>query len=193
VATRAPFSLHLEGVVTTPTTGYYCPEPAAETHMKRLLSLISGIGLAALAVAPTFAAEPAYLDDRSTAASLVKSYYNAVNRHEYARAYTYFGPNGGPKPYEDFAQGYADTEYVSVLTGQAQGDGAAGSIYYTIPVAIDALSDDGGHQQFAGCYVTRLIEPGNQDPPVVPMYIDEARLHVAHGRLASILPDCPLQ
>jgi len=146
-----------------------------------------------LASAPVFAAEPAYLDDRSTAASLVNSYYNAVNRREYARAYTYFGPNGGPKPYADFAQGYQDTEHVSVLTGAAQSDGAAGSIYYTIPVAIDALTADGRHRQFAGCYVTRLIEPGNQDPPVVPMYIYQAKLNAAHGRLAAILPDCPLQ
>ena len=88
-------------------------------------------------------AEPAYLDDRSTPEALVRSLYNAVNRHEYARAYTYFGPNGGPKPYEIFAQGYADTQFVTVATGTAQSDGAAGSIYYTIPVAIDALSDDG--------------------------------------------------
>jgi len=154
------------------------------------------IGIAALlllASAPAFAAEPSYLDDRSTAASLVNSYYNAVNRHEYARAYTYFGPNGGPKPYSDFAEGYQDTEHVSVLTGAAQSDGAAGSIYYTIPVAIDAVTDDGRHRQFAGCYVTRLVEPGNQDPPVVPMYIYQAKLHAAHGRLAAILPDCPLQ
>ena len=35
-------------------------------------------------VLPVLAAEPAYLDDRSTAASLVRSFYNAVNRHEYA-------------------------------------------------------------------------------------------------------------
>jgi hypothetical protein len=146
-----------------------------------------------LASVPAFAAEPVYLDDRSTAASLVKSYYNAVNRHEYARAYTYFGPNGGPKPYDDFAQGYADTRYVAVLTGAARSDGAAGSIYFTLPVAIDALTDDGRHRQFAGCYVTRLIEPTNQDPPVVPMYIYQAKLHTAHGRLADILPDCPPQ
>jgi hypothetical protein len=146
-----------------------------------------------LASVPALAAEPAYLDDRSTAASLVKSYYNAVNRHEYARAYTYFGPNGGPKPYDEFARGYADTRYVAVLTGAAQSDGAAGSIYFTLPVAIDALTDGGRHRQFVGCYVTRLIEPGNQDPPVVPMYIYEAKLHAAHGRLADILPDCPLQ
>jgi hypothetical protein len=165
----------------------------AKAAMRTVLLRIAAAAATALLGTVALAAEPAYVDDRSTAASLVKSFYNAVNRHEYARAYTYFGSNGGPKPYEDFAQGYADTQFVAVATGRAQSDGAAGSTYYTIPVAIDALSDGGGHQQFAGCYVTRLIEPGNQEPPVVPMYIDQAKLHPAHGRLADILPNCPVQ
>jgi hypothetical protein len=138
---------------------------------------------------PTFA-DPAYLDDRSTAASLVRSFYNAVNSHQYARAYSYFGDNAAPEAYEDFAQGYADTQLVTVATGTAQSDGTAGSTYYTIPVAIDALSDGGGHKRFAGCYTTRLIDPDNEDPPVTPMFISAAKLHVAHGNINRLLPDC---
>jgi hypothetical protein len=143
-----------------------------------------------LTAVPTLAAEPTYLDDRSTAASLVKSFYNAVNRHEYARAYTYFGDNP-PQPYGTFASGYADTAGVTVVTGTATSDGAAGSIYYTLPVAIDALQSNGTHKQFAGCYTTRLIDPGIQDPPVKPMFIFKASLHPAHGSLSAILPNCP--
>ena len=96
--------------------------------MKAVASIIGGAVLAAVTF-PAFAAEPAYLDDRSTAAALIRSFYNAVNRHEYARAYTYFGPNGGPKPYEIFAQGYADTQFVTVATGTAPG-GSAGSVSF---------------------------------------------------------------
>jgi hypothetical protein len=154
------------------------------------LAAVFGPAIAIALVLPALAAEPAYLDDRSTAASLVRSFYNAVNRHEYARAYTYFGEGGGPQPYEQFAQGYADTQFVTVVTGTAVGDGAAGSSYYTLPVAIDAVSDGGGHKQFAGCYTTKLVDPGNQDPPVTPMYIFKAALHPAHGALASLLTDC---
>ncbi len=71
---------------------------------------------AALAAAalPAFAAPPAYLDDRSTAAALVRSFYNAVNRREYARAYSYFGDHAA-QPYAGFAAGYADTVSVSVV------------------------------------------------------------------------------
>ena len=136
------------------------------------------------------AAQPAYRDDRSTAAALVQSFYNAVNRQEYARAYTYFGENNAPQSYANFASGYADTVSVAVATGQAISDGAAGSTYFTIPVAIDALSSNGGHKQFAGCYTTKLVEPTVQEPPITPMYIYKARLNVAHGNIHNILPVC---
>jgi hypothetical protein len=139
---------------------------------------------------PALAAPPAYLDDRSTAASLVRSFYNAVNRHEYARAYTYFGADNGPTPYPQFAAGYSNTVSVSVVTGAAVGDGAAGSTYFTLPVAIDAVSTDGSHKQFAGCYTTRLIEPGVQEPPVTPMFISKAKLSPAHGSIRALLPQC---
>jgi hypothetical protein len=140
--------------------------------MKAIGLLISAVGVVA-AAAPAFAAQPAYLDDRSTAAALVRSFYNAVNRQEYARAYTYFGANP-PQPYASFAGGYANTAFVTVATGAAVSDGAAGSIYYTLPVAIDAQQSNGTHKQFAGCYVTRLVQPTIQDPPVEPMFIFKA-------------------
>ncbi|MDR3476138.1 MAG: hypothetical protein P4M09_31220 [Devosia sp.] len=149
---------------------------------------LAAIGIVASAGAAA-AASPAYLDDRSTAASLVKSFYNAVNRHEYARAYTYFGANP-PQPYQPFADGYADTASVTVVTGAATSDGAAGSTYFTLPVAIDAVQSNGTHRQFAGCYTTRLIQPGVQDPPVTPMFIYKANLHAAHGPIGSLLPHC---
>src|SRR6185437_12487561 len=156
--------------------------------MKAFASSIGGAVLAAVTF-PAFAAEPAYLDDRSTAASLVRSFYNAVNRQEYARAYTYFGANP-PQPYSSFVNGYAGTAFVTVATGAAISDGAAGSIYYTLPVAIDARQSNGTHKQFAGCYVTRLVQPTIQDPPVEPMFIYKATLNVAHGNIRALLPHC---
>ena len=161
--------------------------------MHRGLATIGAAVLVASIAGPAFAAQPAYLDDRSTADSLVRSFYNAINRFEYSRAYTYFGKAGWPVPYAQFVQGYADTNSVTVLTGTVSGDGAAGSTYYTLPVAIDARSTHGTEQQFAGCYTTRLIQPSNQDPPVEPMYIYKATLHPAQGALRAILPHCDPQ
>ena len=143
-----------------------------------------------LSTLPALAAPPAYLDDRSTATSLVKSFYNAVNRHEYARAYSYFAPGAAPRPYAQFAAGYADTAAVKVATGHEQSEGAAGSTYTTVPVAIDAVSANGRHSQFAGCYTTRLADPSIQDPPVVPMVIFSAKLHAARGGIRSLLGNC---
>jgi len=154
-------------------------------------AVLVSLGIAATAAAARAAQreEPAYQDDRSTPTAVVESLYNAINRHEYARAYTYFGDNA-PQGYAAFASGYADTVSVKVATGAATSDGAAGSTYYTLPVAIDALQSDGTHRQFAGCYTTRLVDPGVQDPPVKPMFIFKASLHAAHGSLAASLPIC---
>lgn len=151
---------------------------------------VVGVSTLLLMTSAALAAQPAYLDDRSTAASLVKSFYNAINRHEYARAYTYFGPDGGPQPFARFEDGYRDTVFVRVVTGPAQSDGAAGSVYYTLPVAIDALEANGSHRQFAGCYTTKLVNPTVQEPPVQPMYIFKATLEAAHGSPAALLPHC---
>lgn len=146
--------------------------------------------VSAVTTAAAHAAGPSYLDDRSTAAALVKSFYNAINLHEYARAYSYFAPGAAPKPYPDFVAGYANTASVRLITGHSQSEGAAGSTYTTIAVAIDAMTSAGKHSQFAGCYTTRLINPGIQDPPVTPMVIASAKLHAAHGDIGSLLGNC---
>ena len=46
----------------------------------------------AAAAAQGHAPEPDYLDDRSTAEAVIGSYYDAINRKEYARAYSYREP-----------------------------------------------------------------------------------------------------
>lgn len=44
---------------------------------------------ALMAVASAAFAHEPYLDDRSTATSVVRSYYNAINSREYSRAWSY--------------------------------------------------------------------------------------------------------
>jgi len=143
-----------------------------------------------LALLPGVAAaqEAAYLDDRSSAEKLVQSLYNAIARKEYARAWDYFGE---PKPSADFAvfvQGYAKTGNVTVQTGQASEEGAAGSIFYQVPVAIKAVDSDGKEATFAGCYTARLAQPANQEPPFRPLQLEKGTLKPAEGELSAILP-----
>src|SRR5205809_8013387 len=54
-----------------------------------------------------------YLDDRSDAAAVLSSYVNALNRHEYLRAYGYWEPEAAASAlgsFDQFAQGFADTQ-----------------------------------------------------------------------------------
>ena len=124
----------------------------------------------ALAVATNaaFAQEPGYLDDRSTASALVKSLYNAVNRHEYARAWDYYGDAKPAKDFEAFVNGYAATERVDLKTGNVASEGAAGSTFYYLPVAILSVNTDGSEKVFAGCYTARSVNPQIQEPPFRP-------------------------
>ncbi|MBD0416608.1 DUF1176 domain-containing protein [Oryzicola mucosus] len=137
---------------------------------------------------PGLAAEPDYYDNRSDAASLIKSLYNAIDRKEYARAWDYYGEEKPAKDFQTFQDGYAKTESVDVLTGAVSSEGAAGSIYYNVPVAIRANDSDGSDKVFAGCYVVRQVNGSIQEPPFQPMLIDKGTLKAADGNLADALP-----
>lgn len=158
----------------------------------REYNILSAV-LLAIAPAAALAQEPPpYLDDRSDPAALVRSLYNAVSRGEYARAWSYWGDAKPVADYDRFAAGYADTRSVAVALGAVATEGAAGSIYATVPVAIEATEADGTTRIFAGCIVTRQIQPAIQEPPFRPIEIDHARLAQAVGPLAAAIPaDCP--
>ncbi|MEO9167457.1 MAG: DUF1176 domain-containing protein, partial [Aestuariivirga sp.] len=123
---------------------------------------------ATLSIGIAHAADP-FLDDRSSPESVIRSLYNAINMHQYGRAYGYFA-DPPAKDYDTYAKGFATTAHVDVLLGQAGGDGAAGSIYFNMPIAIRATATDGKISYFAGCYVVRAIN-ADQDPPYTPLQI----------------------
>lgn len=136
----------------------------------------------------TFAQEEAYLDDRSDAAALVRSLYNAVSRQEYARAWGYFGDIKPAKDFDTFAKGYDDTERVDVETGAVGSEGAAGSTFYQVPVAIRAVAKNGAESIFAGCYTARLAQPAVQGVPFQPLHLEKGMLKPAEGELAAAVP-----
>jgi hypothetical protein len=135
----------------------------------------------ALASPGTAWSQDKYLDNRSDAASLVRSLYNAVNRKEYARAWDYYGDQKPAKTYDKFVEGYTDTQRVDVATGAVSEEGAAGSIFYSVPVAIKATDSKGNQKTFAGCYTARLAQPQIQEPPFQPMHIEKGALEPVDG------------
>ncbi len=156
------------------------------------LALPASILLGWLGTLPAAAQEAPYLDDRSDAAALIRSFYNAVNRKEYARAWDYFGDTKPAKDLAAFAAGYEKTARVDVLTGNVATEGAAGSIFHYLPVAIAAFGEDGAPRVFAGCYTVRLANPAIQDTPFRPLHIESGALQPSDASYQDALPEsCP--
>ncbi len=138
VATVAPAA---ETAASQPTPGRTSPSvPATETL-----------------AAPPPVEQPH--DDREDPVRLLASYYNAVNRKEYERAYSYWENPPSPS-YEEFVQGYADTASVLlVVRPPTRVEGAAGSQYASIAALLIATHIDGSQHAFVGCFVARRVNP----------------------------------
>src|SRR5690606_17857861 len=100
----------------------------------------------------------------------IRSLYNAINRGEYARAYSYFSEPPAAD-LETYARGFDATEHIDLLVGTPLSEGAAGSVFHELPVAIRALHEDGSEQVFAGCYSLRLANPAIQADDFTPLHI----------------------
>jgi len=137
--------------------------------------------VASVSLAQTEREAPVYLDDRSTPQQLVLSYYNAIARAEYARAYGYYGPEDAPD-YEAWQVQYENVVRAEVSFGEMAQEGAAGSIYYTLPATVDMERADGQHEVSFGCFQIRLAQPAIQSPPFQPMHITGVDLKPVEAR-----------
>jgi len=124
--------------------------------------------------------EPGYQDDRSTAESVIGSYFDAVNRREYSRAYSYWEPAAAVSqlaPFDQFVAGYADTAGVDLTLGDIGSGVGAGQLYFTVPVTLVATMSDGSVQTFVGCYTLHIGRPQIQAvPPFQPLAIQRASI-----------------
>lgn len=98
-------------------------------------------------------------EDATTAVTVVRDYYAAINARDFARAYRAWGDGGraSGQSGEQFAAGFAGTQGVSVELG-APGpvEGAAGSRYVQVPVSLQARQADGSMRRYAGSYTLRM-------------------------------------
>ena len=140
-----------------------------------------------------------YYDNRSTARDVITSYYNAINLSQYARAFSYKlrgTPEGSPAElnaqYARFRDGYAHTAHVRLRLGQPVQDAGMSKVYSAVPVVIEALSDTGTRQAYAGCYTLVQISASVQD------YVPFDPIRIVGGKLIKIsddfetaaMPDC---
>jgi hypothetical protein len=130
-----------------------------------------------------------FYEDRTDPVNALLSYYNAINRKEYERAYGYLqgAPNPSPSlapPYDQWVQGYASTKSVIVAAGKVVEDAGAGNIYAAFPVVLFATQSDDSLQLFTGCYTMHRANVGISENPNDELWsINAANLH--------LIPDKP--
>jgi hypothetical protein len=117
--------------------------------------------------------------DPNGAVQAMQEYYDAINRHEFARAYTLWANLGtaSQQSYAQFTQGYATTTRVTIDLGASTGGGAAGSIYAEVPIVILATTSDQGQQTFCGTYTLRRTN--------VPPF-DQFGWHIQSAKIAPV-------
>lgn len=109
----------------------------------------------------------------------MRSFYNALNRHESLRAYSYWEP-GTAGTFAQFVANHSDTASVELATGPSTTEAAAGQRYEAVPVALLEWTANGTLRTLAGCYRTHLASPSAQaTPPFQPFAIASASLREA--------------
>ena len=108
---------------------------------------------------PSINVTPSPDDDQAKGpADVIYEYYASINSKDFRAAYELWSDNGAAskKTFEQFRDGFRDTERTEVIIGTlGEEEGAAGSRYITIPVTIKARTTSGKDQTFKGEYVLR--------------------------------------
>ncbi|MBX6366021.1 MAG: hypothetical protein IRZ00_19410 [Gemmatimonadetes bacterium] len=155
----------------------------------------AGAGDTAAAPAPLVAGTPAPAgeSDGDTAAreagataadavAVIRDYYGAIARRDYAAAYALWGDGGraSGQSLDAFRRGYAGTASVEVVPGTpGRIEGAAGSRYVEVPVEVHARTADGARQCFRGAYTLRRVVVDGAPPA-------DRRWHIYTAKLSPV-------
>jgi len=108
---------------------------------------------------PALDSELSTLASSDAAVLVLREYYAAINARDYGKAYAQWSGGGrasGQSP-QQFADGYATTQGVSVVLGEPGPiEGAAGSRYVQIPATLDATQADGSIRHYTGTFTLRM-------------------------------------
>ena len=134
--------------------GTYTLQPGAGTASREAAWQIASANIAEVS---SDGQPPANVADPVT---LLRSYFEAIDRREFARAYTYWGYLGkaSRQTFAQFHEGFATTDHVAVDVGNPEMGAAAGSAYADVPVVIVATQSDQTTQAFCGTYTLRSTQ-----------------------------------
>ncbi len=119
------------------------------------------------------------------AADVVRRYYGALDARDFGTAWTQWGDGGKPgQTLKAFEDGFIHTRSTRVTIGRlGPSEGAAGSIYQTVPVTVEATLNDGTAQRFAGTYTVRRInDVDGASASQLRWHLDAAQLRPAAAR-----------
>jgi hypothetical protein len=100
------------------------------------------------------------VSDTAAAADVVRRYYAAIDDRRLPEAYAAWGQGGASsgRTFAQFQDGFAFTTHTRVeITGPVVIEGAAGSLFATVPVHVYATTDGNRPQEFTGTYVVRRV------------------------------------
>lgn len=130
----------------------------------------------ALLLAASTVASPA------SARAVVGRYYRALEQRAFRTAYRCWAGDGAAsgQSFATFRAGFARTAHTRVVTGEpGRIEGAAGSLYVTVPVTVTAVLKDGSRQRFHGRYTLRRVND------VAGATLAQRQWHLAGARLRA--------
>ena len=121
---------------------------------------------------------------------VLASFYNAIERHHFARAFSYFGEYSAPEEYKAWSDPLWDVDKADFLVGAPTHYSTAGEIAYDFPVMVGFTLHDGTQRYEVGCIGVVYTIPHDAEPPYRSMYIAGYRMapHPADDTLR--LPTC---
>jgi hypothetical protein len=113
------------------------------------------------------------------AIGVLSDYYQAITARDFEHAYRLWGQDGAAsgKTLDQFAAGFAETtRSVLVRSVPGQIEGAAGSRYLDVAVAVEAVTRAGEPQKFEGTYTLRRVEVDGATAEQHRWHIESAKL-----------------
>lgn len=132
-------------------------------------------------------AHPAASDSAATPSAVLRSYYDAITRHDYARAYSYLASNDG-RSLARFGKGYADTQTVAItqLLPAPYRKASNAHALTCVGVALVARHWNGQMVHYGGWYLVQSTT--GQTPHAGGWRIVVHGTHVTKGGRATVPP-----
>ena len=123
------------------------------------------------------------VEKAKTPNELLRAYYGAIDRRDWKAAYRAWGQDGAAsgQSYDEFKATLEETKAtVMEIIGPERTEGAAGSIYATLPVVVRVDLKDGTRHNYAGQYVVKRV---NDVPGATP---EQLRWHIESADLREL-------